>query len=79
MNLKEKYKNETKTDVYHENPIDAGAWCYTSDYVRWLEKQITETCDTCDYMPKCDSQKIFDGTIFNRKKCESYKPITPKK
>jgi len=40
MNLKKKYKKETNADVYHENSVDAGSWCYTSDYVRWLENQI---------------------------------------
>ena len=72
MDLKQQYREETNVDVYHDIPLEAGAWCYTSDYVRWLEKQITETCDTCEYMHKCDSQKVLGGTILDRVRCDGY-------
>ena len=38
--LKDKYREEFNKDVYYENPEDCGAWCYTVDYVQWLEKQV---------------------------------------
>jgi len=38
-NSKDKYREETNCDVYSENPPEIGVWCYTNEYVHWLENQ----------------------------------------
>lgn len=37
--IKDKYREETNKDIFAE-PQNMGSWCYSCEYVQWLENQI---------------------------------------
>ena len=39
MDIKQIYREETDLDVYTTINLDDG-WCFSNDYVKWLEKQL---------------------------------------
>ena len=47
MDIKQIYREETDLDVYTTINLDDG-WCFSNDYVKWLEKQliIQRCCET---------------------------------
>ena len=39
MDIKQIYREETELDIYTTINLDDG-WCFSNDYVKWLEKQL---------------------------------------
>jgi len=72
--IKDKYREETNKDIYHENPQDAGVWCYTTEYVKWLEQHVDVSCLLC---VRGITQKMLDTENYVKKYIEDYgKPPT---
>ena len=75
--VKDKYREETNKDIYHKNPQDAGAWCYTTEYVKWLEQHVIRLFAipdvSCLLCARGITQKMLDAENYVKKYIDDYK------